>query len=474
MKLIYAGIGEAALPYTSLLFNCTRNRACQSEFFVPVNLFSDIQFYADLVGSPSLVEIEVLNACNVAEIGSAVSGSFVVGQKPGGTWYGVFGGLVVTPPMGVTFTKFFFRFTFTIGGQEYVFYSEMYEFPVCGQLMFIRGCYPNEPVGSEAVDCNGIYYGFPTNEDFLGSQVYRYYHSAFIRMATIIEQANKMTISAFNSKKTYKTVFERESILEFEFVPTFYKNVMIGVFIRGNVQLGGTEYRLAESQDIRIIDKDSKLWKVDIVLAEECEQTFGCGPADCLPPPEPCNLPEITPSIVEHEDPGVWVLSFSPTSGIFLEWEIYDRDMLLVDSDDTDGANADPNSYWLDTISPDTDCYTVRWRIRCGTPGNYYFSEWSEPFQFGDCSTPPTLYRYECERFLCSYCPEPFDTVVLISHNPSLTLFKYYKQLATPSTVTVRPIATSMAVGADYIVGIARDTCVQSCNDELPPPIEPD
>src|SRR5690606_18879069 len=112
-------------------------------------------------------------------------------------------------------------------------------------------------------------------------------------------------------------------------------------------------------------------------------------------------------------------------------------DLLLVDSGDTDLANADPNIYWLDSIDPSITCYGIRWRIRCGTEGNYYFSEWSELHTFGDCSTPPTQYKYECERYLCSNCAVPFDTVVLISHNPALPLFKYYKQSLNPSTVTV-------------------------------------
>lgn len=281
MKLLYAGVGLGVKPFTDLLFNCTRNQKCERPFYVPVNMFSDISLFADLPGSPTLVQIEVLNVCDIANIGAAIPGKYVIGKKPDGTWYGVFSNLIVTPPVGVTYNRFFFKLSLTIGGQVYVWYSQQYEFPYCETLTMVRGCYPNEEIGVDATDCNGIYYGYPNNEDFLGDPLFRYIHKAFVRLGSVIEQSNKMTFTAFLNRKTYKSVFVRESLFESEIVPKFYKDVMIGIYNRGNIQIDSVEWKLAESQDIRVIDNDSKLWRVDVTLDSECKQTFGCKPMDC-------------------------------------------------------------------------------------------------------------------------------------------------------------------------------------------------
>jgi len=287
MKLIYAGQGESAKNFDELLFNCTRNKACQRPFFVPVNNFLDILFYAELPGIPSLVDIEVFNVCDLGgELGSAVSTSYIMGDKIDETqFFGVFGGLVVTPPVGTVYSKFFFKFTFTVDGIDHVYWSEMFEFEVCEELVLIKGCYPFE-TNSEAVDCNGIYYG-STFTTTVGDITVRYEHKAFVRMGSIIEQRNKMTFTAFNNKRIFKNVFVREYLFEFEIVPTFYKDVLIGIFNRGNVLINGVEWKLAESQDFSIIDNDSKLWRMDVVLDSECKQTFGCSVPDCIPPPPP-------------------------------------------------------------------------------------------------------------------------------------------------------------------------------------------
>lgn len=309
MKLISAGSALEPQPYTNLLFNCIRNPKCQRPFYVPVNDFSDIVFYTDLPGSPTVTLIEVLNVCDIDNVGTAVSTTYVAGTKPDLSWYGVFGGLVVTPPVGVTYNRFFFRFTFTVDGNDYVYYSEQFEFPYCEDLMTLKGCYPNEVAGVDAIDCNGIYYGVPTNAEFLGDQYYRYFHWAFLRMASVIEQRNKMTFTAFNNKRIYKTLFNREWLLEHELVPGFFKDVLIGIYNRGNIRINGTEWKLAESQDISIVDIDSKLWKLDMILDSECKQVFGCKPADCefpVPPP-PCDPVGFDPEVDPPELPDAFV-----------------------------------------------------------------------------------------------------------------------------------------------------------------------
>jgi len=475
MKLLYAGQGVSEKPFTELQYNCTRNKACQKPFYVPVNVFSDIVLFADLSnlpGEPDTVAIEVMNVCDIDNVGTAVASSSVIGQDHLEQWYGVFGGLVVTPPVGVTYNRFFFKVTFTLDGLDYVYYSEQYEFPLCETLTRLRACYPNEEVGTDAVDCNGIYYGFPTTEEYLGSPVYRYIHNGFVRMGSIESQKNRLTFSAFNNKKVYKSNVVQEWLLEFELVPTFYKDFLIGIFARGNVQIDSVEYKLADGQEVAMISKDAKLWKMDMIFDNECKQVFGCKPADCvLPevPPEPCLLPDLVLTVEELEGTWTGTLTGVIPPGAVVYWEVQE----LISGVPVDSGNSidepddiPPFQFVINDIDPDT-CYVIRWRISC-EEDNY--SPWSPAQQFGDCETEPTLYNYECERFLCTNCSEPIDTIIASSPNPALVLFKYYKSGTTPTTVTLRPIATSLSIPADTIVGLARDTCLLSCGD--PPPFE--
>lgn len=381
MKLIPAGFGEMATPYTDLLFNCTRNQKCQRTFYVPVKLFSDIVLFTDLPGEPSLITIDVLNVCDIENEGSAVSGSYVAGTKPDGSWYAVLGSLSVTPPIGVVYHKFFFRVTFTVAGVDYIYYSQQYEFPICEELTFIRGCYPNQVVGSDAFDCNGIYYGFPNNEDFLGDHNYRYIHSAYVRLGSVIEQRNKMNFTAFNNRTTYKSVFNREWLFEQDIVPTFYKDVLIGIYNRGMVQVDGKEWKLADSQDIAMIDTDSKLWRLDIVFDEECKQSYGCKPRDCAFPVDGCTLPalDLDFEAVEDHHEGTFT-GYSLLPGQSIEWEIR-----TADTDEVVEAGeiiTNPLTFIAtEVIDLEVFCYRIRWRLKCS---EISFSDWQQEY-FGNC-----------------------------------------------------------------------------------------
>lgn len=394
MKLLYAGQGVSAKSYTQLQFNCTRNDKCQKAFYVPVNLFSDIVLYADLAGKPTIMSIEVMDACgDVDNTGTAVSSNYVIGQTSSGSWYATIGSLVVTPPLGVTYTRFFFKLSFTIGGIVHVFYSQQYEFPWCTDLLFVRGCYPNEAIGSEAIDCNDIYYGFPTNEDFLGNENYRYIHSALVRDGSVIEQRNTMSFTAFNSKKTYKAVLLREWLFEFELVPTFFKNVIIGIMNRGNVQVGGTEYKLAESQNISIIDVDSKLWKMDMIFDAECKQSFGCKPMDCVLPVDTCTGNPTSVTMEEDGDNYLFTLEDGTLeAGDTIEWEV--RDQVTNTLIDSGTISAEPLEFIIDTVEhptfdPVEACYVVKWRKCCPEIG---CSEYATQ-EVGNCGEPS-----ECEE----------------------------------------------------------------------------
>lgn len=307
MKMIYAGQDGSTKTFDQLLFNCTRNQKCQKPFYVPVNQFSDIVLYADLPGVPEDMTFEVMNVCEIGNVGSFVPFDYVIGQRDDLGYYGVFGGFIVTPPVGVTYQRFFFKITVTIGVNVYTWFSEQYEFPVCETLTELKGCYPNEREGVAAYDCNGLYYGYPTvDETQLGNPNYKYIHKGFVRMGEIIEQRNRMQFTAFNSQRIFRNEFTREWLFEFELVPTFYKDHLIAIFNRGNVQVDGTEWKLADTQDISMIDTDSKLWRMDMTFDKLCKQVFGCAPADCefrIPEVDPCCDPSDISAISEPVAP---------------------------------------------------------------------------------------------------------------------------------------------------------------------------
>lgn len=468
MKLIYAGSGISVKSHEDLLFNCTRNVKCQLPYHVPVKAYSDISFFVDMSafpGFPSLTEIQIIDVCDSDNNETIVFDKYVIGVKPNGKFYGVY-----TTPLVTTFTgkNFYFKFIFTVDGVEYVFYSEQFVIPVCDELTKITACYPDETVGADAEDCNGIYYGFST-EDPLGDETLRFYHWAYVRLGSVIEQNNKLSFTLFNSKKAYKNNFYREFQFYFELVPTFYKNVLIGIFSRGNILIDESPFTLVEEQEIRILDEDTKLWRANILLQETCDLSFGCSDSNCVPPAPPCEDIEGVEGEVTLVE-GVPTLTITGNGANFIEWEVYESPSLdLIDS----GFGMAPDSLVISLPGVDLDnCYFWRWRVRCGTDPNFSYSDWSPNFEFGDCDGGgggPTYYAYHCERFLCTDCAIPLDEIICGSTNPALTLFKYYKSQTTPTTIALRPIATSLGIPADIMLGPPKDTCFLSCSYELPP-----
>lgn len=298
MKLIQAGANFLPIPYESLLYNCTRNKACQDPYYVPVQSMSDIVFYINVLGLlPQSVEIQVFNACDLTQIpGTAIAGSYVFGRKPEGeSNYGVLGNLTVIPPAGVTYQRFFFKVTLVHSFVfESYYFSEVYEIDSCNRLTEIVGCYPDEPSGTMAYDCNDVYYGFPPDGyTFIGDETYRYYHRAFVRNAEVIEQDNKLQVVRFKSKRAYRTTLNRSFLFQFEYLPTFYKDVIVAMFMRGNVTVGERQFVLAEEQSWTITDDGSKKWNMDTVFDSECKQSFGCAVSLCLPPVPTCCDPHI-------------------------------------------------------------------------------------------------------------------------------------------------------------------------------------
>jgi hypothetical protein len=409
MKLINAGLSGANTVYTQHLFNCTRNPKCERPFYVPISAWSDLMVYVDLPGKPETIEgvAEVLNICEEVlggdfnddfnddfDIGNSVSSNtivfnrYIVGQKPDGSWYGVFGNPMVTGGEGIR--CFFLTLRFIIGGLEYTYFSEQICFEnSCKELKRLESCYPNEPAGAEAEDPNGIYYGYPNNVDILGDETYRYLHWGYVRDASVTEQNNRLNFTAFNSKKTYKGTVDREHLLEFELVPTFYKNHILGIIARGDITIDDTAWRLATDQEIRIIDTDSKLWRMDILLAEQHKQTFGCGGECTL---QGC---EVGPTDADYSfdlSEARYRIEFegaSLSAGQQVEYELRNRE-----TDEVVNAGVitapDPLEFRSDLgiVDISSTCHILKWRTNCGTEEEPDWSTYMTK-EIGMCATYP-------------------------------------------------------------------------------------
>lgn len=407
MKLIYAGTGEASLDPTKWLFNCKRNAACQRPYFVPYPHLSDIVFYLDLpFGKPDSTTVEIIDTCGKQSGGdfnddfnddffnddiappppyTAIPATYVIAQKPDGSWYGVFANLSTTVGEG-SFPCFYLRITCIKDGITYTFYSQQICLQRCEELTLLQGCYPNEPVGANATDCNGIYYGFHAGNGVpVGATNYRYFHKAYVRLGSIIEQKNKLSFSAFNSRRMYKNFFSREWVFEFELVPTFYKDIIIGVLNRGNIKIDGVAYKLADEQTFEIIDTNSKLWGMDVLLDELCKQYFDCGEDNCTVQ-EICSG---SPTDVTYERTDVpshkFIFSGQVMNmGEVIEWEVYNNaDNSLIDSGTLTGLPFEFELLDADfpDFDPENNCYKARWRKQCLTEE---FTDYSQKL-IGDC-----------------------------------------------------------------------------------------
>lgn len=423
MKMINAGpVGPVSSNFGNYLFNCTRNKQCQRPYFIPAKSLSELVFYADLPGKPLTYQASIMDLCTPNCEGGTpgdfnfdynydfligegclptgtdfVFNSYVAGKKPDGTWYGVFGA-----PSDVATPSFFFvRIVVNVDGVEYIFYSEMFEKDTCDTLTLVRGCYPNEPAGASATDCNGIYYGFPTNNDPLGSPNFRYIHSAYVRKASVIDADEKLTISLFNSRRPYKTTVTHGKVFEFELVPPFYKDHLLSIFARGVIQItqdGKTiEYKLQEEQTWSVLSRENKLWALDVLLGDVCKQIFGCSPSDCELPAGACGSAPDTLSVAQDGNNWLFTISGgSMSAGDRLEWTVKEGNVLI----DSGIISASPWNFLIDgsihtDFDPAVKCYSVEWKKVCadGTQSA------TQSDQYGNCN--PVVGT--CHTYLIEY-----------------------------------------------------------------------
>jgi hypothetical protein len=355
MKMIYAG--PSASPQATpdnYLFNCLRNVQCQPAFFVPLRSLSDIFLYFEFpFGKPASWLIQLVD-CD-GTVNQLSFCNYLIARKPDGTWFGIF--TSVTDDVGDLY-QFRIQATFFSASETgYKYFSEQLEISTCDPLVKIEACYPIPEDLTRAYDCNGIYYGPHTGSIAAqGNTSLRYLHFAYVRKGSVQELSNKMEITLFNSRRAYKNILTKTSVLESERMPKFYKDMVLGIFMRGNILVEGVEYPLAPSQEISA-NKEDKMWEVDILLEEICKQYFGCSDETCEISPAVCdNFPD-----VNITDAGFVFSGSTLAEGETITWTLYDSAGDVIETREV--SNAAGN--WTDIIDLEANCYTLKWIKNC-------------------------------------------------------------------------------------------------------------
>lgn len=307
MKMNYAGLSTSPNSKPeNFRYNCTRNKSCQKEFFIPVNGLCDFMLYFELPFIPETYTIDIVDTCSgIANPATVIN--YLFGKHTGG-FYGVIGGLIAANVPSQFYLK---AVIFHPNGDEAVYYSHDFEMVTCEALTKVSSCYNDPSPGTPAFDTNDVYYGFPIGIDFRGNPELRYYHFLNVRKASVIGNKTKLSLNAFNQTKVYKAQATQQYNFFSESVPEFYKEEIVAVIARGNILIDGKPYQVAEEVELSVNDEDSKLWAMNIILNKVLLSYFSCKATICnfepclskvIPEPEKCCSPMVTAMGVEVVD----------------------------------------------------------------------------------------------------------------------------------------------------------------------------
>lgn len=272
----------AASQYPAYVYNCTRNPACEPSFSAPLPAVPYLQLYVDFgTEKPVTIEFTIVNTCT-GETEQISPANYVVGQTPEGRWYGVF--KYFTSPVDpvttfvVHLSAFVITETFLLA--ERTFFSQMLMVDPCATLMKIKSCQP-ELATTTGFDVNGLYYGLPQNEDFLGYEAVRYFHIAYVRGGKVRELSNKATFTS-SLYRTFRASVEKIHQVEHELVPKWFKDLLLAIYARGVVQIdNGTTYLVADL-NFEALNDDDLTWKAQAQLRETYKLFYGCDDSECL------------------------------------------------------------------------------------------------------------------------------------------------------------------------------------------------
>lgn len=267
--------------YPSYVHNCLRDRACERPFGAPLPGIEQLQLYVDFgVYKPSLLQFYLQSTCTAAAPEQLFPDNYVVGQTPEGRWYGVF--KFFSPPLQpvTSFVMWLSAMVAAPGGDvEKTFFSEQLMVEPCQPLTKVKACQP-EDATTTGFDYNGLYYGKPVNDDFLGVAEVRYFHIAWVRLGKVREFANKATFVQ-SLVRNFRTTIETTYQLETELVPRWYKDVLLAIYARGAVQVDdGPTYLVSELAFEALLDNDLT-WKPFARLLRTTRLYFGCDESVC-------------------------------------------------------------------------------------------------------------------------------------------------------------------------------------------------
>lgn len=283
-------LNQTATPVASTLYgryldDCLRG-PCQLPYKAPLPAVGNLQVYVDFGSAkPIAVTFYVQDTCTPSHQEQVIANNYVVGQTPEGNWYGVF--KYFNEPVAPVTT-----FVLWLSAQvlvnslpvERTYFSEHLIVEPCQPLTKIKACQP-EAATTTGFDVNGLYYGLPVNEDFLGQEQVRYYHIAWVRFGKARELPPKATFTA-SLIKNFRTTVEKSWVLETEIVPRWYKDLLLAIYARGEVEIAGTSY-LVDELAFEALNDDDLMWKPFANLKGTARLYFGCADdvcAECCSP----------------------------------------------------------------------------------------------------------------------------------------------------------------------------------------------
>lgn len=281
MKMISTPSAVAANQYPAYVYNCLRNPACEPSYSAPLPGVPYLQLYVDFGQyKPATVEFHLIDTC-AGGTEQIFPSNYVVGLSPEGTWYGVFKyfNSPVTPV--TTFVVWLSALVDTPAGlQERTFFSQMLMDEPCAPLTKIKACQP-EGATTTGFDVNGVYYGLPTTEDFLGQSQIRFFHIAWVRQGKVRELQNKATFKS-SLIKNFRTTVEKIHQVETELVPKWYKDELLAIYARGAISVNDGQIYLVSDLNFEAINDDDLQWKPYAQLKETFRLYFGCDDSECV------------------------------------------------------------------------------------------------------------------------------------------------------------------------------------------------
>jgi hypothetical protein len=281
MKMISTPTVAATTDYPAYVHNCLRNAKCEPSWTAPLPGVPYLQLYVEYgANPPAAVEFTLRDVCAGTDE-QIFPSNYVVGKTPEGVWYGVFK-YFNTPMTAITsfVVRHYALLDAPAGLVPATWFSEMIVVEPCLPLTKVKACYP-EGATDTGFDSNGVYYGLPTNLDFLGQDGIRFFHIAYVRLGKVREVSNKATFKS-SLVTTFRSTLERIYQLDTELVPRWYKDELLAIYLRGAIQVDDGPVYVVSDLAFEAINEDDLTWKPFAQLKTTTRLYFGCDSSECV------------------------------------------------------------------------------------------------------------------------------------------------------------------------------------------------